>query len=152
MANTAPVDGWQLNWLLSKNQLEYLLRDIAMVSSHAFQSPALQAAQYMEEILPVVSLESYYGLAEVTRPQAYKYLVTKVAMPANTLSKIVIRTVHPARIRKLTANTVAHATVLPAHSEDILGAFTMPDNQLLIVPDLPRLVTACQSHLPTTAQ
>lgn len=136
MANTAPVNGWNLYWLISKKQIEYLLTDIARLPASAEQ-PDRKRAQYQDEALPVFSLEEHFGLEELSPSTSYRYIVTKNPAPERRISKAILRLSHPVRIRKLTFEaTPAQFTGLRENEDDILGAFTLADYQLVIVPDL----------------
>lgn len=140
MANTAPVDGWNIYWLISKKQIEYLLTDIAELPATAEQ-PALQRAQYQDEVLPVFSLEKHYGLKELSPSSGYRYLVTKSPASEGGIARAIVRLSHPVRVRKLNFNaTQAQNTGLNSNESDILGSFTLPDSQLVIIPDLTALV------------
>ncbi len=135
-ANTIPIEGWDLNWLISKSQVEYILHDIATLPSVGDDSH-LQRAQYQDEALPVFCLEKYFGLQKATPSANYKYVVVKVPLQNGGISKAILRLTHSIRIRKLTFNsTLAQTTGLRTNTDDILGAFTLPDNQLVIVPDI----------------
>lgn len=136
LANSAPIDGWTPYWLISKLQIEYILHDIAAVPPSS-EAPHIQRAQYQDETLPVLSLEKYYGVNPSLYDVRYTYLVTKLPLPTGGISKTVLRLSNPVRIRKLNFNAAkAQETGLQVNDEDILGAFTLPDNQLVIVPDI----------------
>jgi chemotaxis signal transduction protein len=92
-------------------------------------------------VLPVLSLEQYFGLQEEpSRSEGYKYVVTKTPVGEDTIARTILRFSHPIRIRKLIFNaTEARHTGLLVNSGDILGAFTLPENQLLIVPDVAKI-------------
>lgn len=136
MANTTPVEGWNINWLISKTQVEYILHDIASLPSVA-NNTTLQRAQYQDEALPVFNLEKYFGLVEKTDSANYKYIVVKVPQENGGIAKAILRITSSVRLRKLTFNsTLAQTTGLQTNVNDILGAFTLPDNQLVIVPDI----------------
>jgi hypothetical protein len=143
-ANTLSVEGWNIYWVLSKIQIEYILHDITPLPPNAEQ-PHLERTQYLEETLPVLSLEKYYGLQELPTRSTYGYIVAKIPMPSGDMQKAVLRTNNPIRIRKLTFNAAeAKYTGLPEHSEDILGAFTLPENQLIVVPDIASILNMAQ--------
>ncbi len=135
-ANTTNTEGRDIYWVLSKIQIEYILHEITALPPSAEQ-PQLQRTQYLEESLPVLSLEKYYGLQELPLRSTYGYVVAKIPMNTGSMQKAVLRTNNPVRIRKLTFNAEpAEHTGLPEHSEDIIGMFSLPENQLLIVPNI----------------
>lgn len=136
MANTEPFEGWTIHWLLSKKQVEYILTDIAALPPGG-EYPHLQRAQYQEEMLPVIRLEEHYGLAEPPASAGYRYIVTKNPGTEGQLVRAIIRFSHPIRVRKINFNSVpTQITGLKKNSTHVLGAFTLPDNQLLIMPDI----------------
>lgn len=135
MANGAPTEDSNLYWLISKKQVEYILTDIAELPSNVEQ-PRLQRAQYQGQVLPVLSLEKYYGLAELPPTASYRYIVTKYPNHDGRLTKVILRFCNPIRVRRLTFEaTPAEPSALRKNGMDILGAFTLPDNQLAIIPD-----------------
>lgn len=140
MANTPPIDRWNIYWLISKRQVEYILTDVVMHPPSA-EHPNLQRAQYQEEILPIVSLEKHFGLEESLTVSSYRYIVTKSPTPDGKLAKAILRFSHPIRVRKLDFNSApAQHTGLRENVDHILGAFTLPDNQLVIIPDIPAIM------------
>lgn len=147
MANTAPVNGLNIYWLISKKQIEYLMTDIAGLPATAEQ-PDRQRAQYQDEVLPVFSLENHYGLEELSPSASYRYIVTKNPVPEQGISKAILRLSHPVRVRKLTFEaTPAQFTGLRENEADILGAFTLADNQLVIIPDLSALLAKADQFM-----
>lgn len=140
MANTPPVNGWALHWLLSKSQIEFVLHDISALPPCS-EFPGLQRAQHQDEVLPVLSLEQHYALETLPVTSGFKYIVTRVPTADGTLLKVILRICNPLRIRKLNFNAekTLH-TGLQKNSQDILGAFTLPDNQLIILPDIEKIL------------
>lgn len=144
MANTAPVEGMQIYWLISKSQVEYMLTDISILPKTSEQ-PEFERAQYQEEVLPVISLEKYYGLEELPPVSAYRYIVSKNPAPGNKLVKAILRLCHPVRVRKLNFNaTKAQQNVLKRNGEDVLGAFILEEQQLVIIPDMASILDTVQ--------
>ncbi len=134
-ANTPPTEGGVVYWLLSKNQMEYILQDIALVPGGSTTTP-IARAQYQEEVLPVLSLEKYFGLRESGGSGTYRYLVAKTAADTGGIARIIIRTAHQIRVRKLTFAASPVASTFAENNEDVLGAFSHDDTDLLIVPDI----------------
>jgi hypothetical protein len=133
-ANTPPFQGLELYWLLSRNQLEFILQDITV-----FQSPPLVAtAQYQEAMLPVINLEQHFGLPESERRRLVKYLVIRAVTAEKALVKVIIETPHPLKMQELETGFAGGARLLslPRNSTDLLGIYTMPDGCLGIVPDI----------------
>lgn len=139
-ADCNPVDGWQIHWLISRKQIEYLLTDIVSLPPNDVQ-PQFERAQYLEQSLPVIHLEEYYGLARTSPQPGYRYLVTKFAAKNHSMLRAILKIHHPVRMRKLTFNSVPCSTSpTPKNGEHLLGAYTLPDNQIILIPDLFALV------------
>lgn len=135
-ANCAPVDGWQIHWLISRKQIEYLLTDIVALPPNAIQ-PHLPRAQYLEQSLPVITLEQHFGIPQLERHTSYRYLVTKFSAPESGMMRAILQIYHPVRMRKLIFNSVPSTSTATSKNErHILGAYTLPDNQLVIIPDI----------------
>lgn len=62
-ANSKPLAGFELYWLLSRSQIEFIFQEMRSVRA----SSGIAAAHYHNALLPVISLEEYYGLP-VTGP------------------------------------------------------------------------------------
>jgi hypothetical protein len=132
-ANTSPLGGLELSWLLSRNQLEFVLQDIKVLHS----PPLVDTAQYQEETLPVINLEQHFGLQEMGQSRSLKYLVVRAVTAERTLVKVIVQTPHSLRILQLETGLVASRLVaLPRNSSDLLGIYSMPDGSLGIVPDI----------------
>lgn len=138
-ANVPSIEGWDINWLISRSQIEYILHDIATLSADP-KYPELQRAQYQEDALLVVSLEKYFHLGTLPTAQPYKYVVTRAPSVDGKARRVILRTATPLRVRKLNFNAAQAAdTGLPQNSQDLLGAFALPDNQLVLIPDLAKI-------------
>jgi len=141
MADLPIVKGWQIHWLLSKKQIEYILTDITALPPSA-ENPRLQRAQYQEAVLPVFSLEQHFGFkAQTSSPGRLSYIVTKSPAPDGRLVKAILRVNHPVRVRKLNFNSnPAQRPMVGKNSAHVLGAFTLPENLLVIIPDLAAII------------
>jgi len=141
MADLPAVKGWQVHWLLSKKQIEYILTDIAALPPSP-ENPRLQRAQYQEAVLPVVSLEQHFGFrAQTSSPGRYRYIVAKSPAPDGGLARAILRVCHPVRVRKLNFNSSpAQRPEVGKNSAHILGTFTLPENLLVIIPDLAAII------------
>lgn len=135
-ANCRPMDGWQIHWLISRKQIEYLLTDIVSLPP-SVEQPHLERAQYLEQSLPVIHLENHFGLVQDSPPASFRYLVSKCVTRDKKIMRAMLKICHPVRMRKLSFHSTPtiHSTI-PSNEHHILGAFTMPDNQLVIIPDI----------------
>jgi hypothetical protein len=132
-ANTSPIGGLELYWLLSRNQLEFILQDIKVFHS----PPLVPTAQYQEVMLPVINLEEYFGLPETVPGRSLKYLVIRALTGEKSLVRVIIRTIHPLKLQKLEAGFGAVRQVsLPRNSNHLLGIFVLANGGLGVVPDV----------------
>lgn len=131
-ANSPAFHGLEFHWLFSRNQLEFLLREVEI-----FLSPPLVAtAKYQETMLPVVNLEQHYGLAEKDQSGSPKYLVIRSADEKKELIKLIVQTSQTLKIQKLESEwKPSQETVLPKHSEHVLGMYFLAADKLAVVPD-----------------
>jgi chemotaxis signal transduction protein len=136
-ANTPPLEGVELYWLLSRTQLEFILQDITVIQS----PPLVATAQYQEAMLPVINLEQYFGLPESEQRRSVKYLVIRAVTAEKALVKVIIETPHSLKIQQLETGVAASRLLaLPRNSTDLLGIYTMPDGSLGIVPDIAGII------------
>lgn len=133
-ANTPSLGKFQLYWLLSRNQLEFILQDITVV-----QSPQrIAMVQYQDAMIPVINLEQHFGLGEAGGHKSAKYLVIRAVTSEKTLVKAIIETVHVVKMQTLETGFAAASQLfsLPKNNDDLLGMYAMPDGSLGIVPDV----------------
>ncbi len=132
-ANTPPLGGLELYWLLSRNQLEFILQDIKVIHSPL----QIATAPYQEAMLPVINLEKHFGLPEIGLRRSLKYLVIRAATPEKALIKVIIETPQAVKMQQLEIGLVASRLMaLPRNSIDLLGVYAMSDGSLGIVPDI----------------
>lgn len=94
-------------------------------------------ARYLDEKLPVINLEQYYGINDSDNNRAQYYLVVQVARADASIGKVIIPSRYPARIRKLDFETVsADKKELFTNSDDILGLFFSDEKETLVAPDI----------------
>lgn len=138
-ANTAPLGTLHIYWLLSRNQIEFILTEIETVPAPGENIPA--RARYLDEALPLIDLENYYGLEGLGQTLPDKYIVTRTTDPNGELVKVIIPAAHPLRMKKLSfATTPAPGSALNKNEEHILGAFFQDNDTLLVVPDLQTII------------
>ncbi len=131
-ANSPTIQGMEFYWLFSRNQLEFLLKEVEI-----FLSPPLVAtAKYQETMLPVINLEQHFGLAEKDQSGSPKYLVIRSADEKKELVKLIVETTQALKIQKLEPEWKAsQETVLPKHGEHVLGMYFLAVDKLAVVPD-----------------
>ncbi|MDK9706943.1 MAG: hypothetical protein OEL83_07810 [Desulforhopalus sp.] len=132
-ANAPPLGGLVLYWLFSRNQLEFVLQDIAVVHS----PPLADMAQYQETMLPVINLERHFGLQEQGTSRSTKYLVIRAVTAEKTLVKVIVLAPNSLKIQELrTGYAGSRPLSLPRNTNDILGSYSLPEGGLGIVPDI----------------
>lgn len=144
-ANCEPIDGWQIYWILSKTQIEYMLTDIATLPLNHNQTGLLKA-QYQDEVLYVLNLESYYGLSALSSSTSDRYLVTKYPASDNRLIRAILKLSNPVRLRKIDTDTQnSEVAILKSNADQILGAFELQEKQIGIIPDIEAILTSYSS-------
>ena len=140
-ANTQHGEDGGFFWLLSRNQLEFILKEVTV-----FQSPAMTAAaQYREAVLPVISLEEHFGLPPQTAPRSLKYLVLRGATEEKKVVKVIVATPHGLRLDKLEPGTaVIHPVDLPKNPDHLLGSYRRPAGGVLLVPNIAAISRSLQ--------
>lgn len=132
-ANCDPLNGYELYWLVSRNQLEIILQNIEVFHS----PPFVATVQYREVMLPVISLEKHFGLAARKVEKSMKYLILRAANADQALVRLIVETPFSPKIQKPEKGFTAFgALALPKNSVDILGIYSLSATALAIVPDI----------------
>ncbi len=126
--------GCELYWIFSRNQLEFLLREVELFSSPT----AVITAKYQEVMLPVINLEKYYGLAEKFKNGPPKYVVVRSVNEKKEMVKLIIQTPQSVKIQTVEEHftSLQSSPNLPKNSEHVLGMYSLTDGKVGIVPDL----------------
>ena len=136
-ANCEPLGGYNLYWLVSRSQVEFILQNIEVFHS----PPFVATAQYQEMMLPVVSLEKHYGLSEKKLARSHKYMVLRAANANQMLVKLIAETPFSPKMQKLeTDSTSLGAIVLPKNNVDVLGIYSLSENMAAVVPDIAGII------------
>jgi hypothetical protein len=131
-ANSANFQGCELYWILSRNQLEFLFKEIEIFSS----PPFVATAKYKEAMLPVINLEKYYGLEEKDLSGASKYLVIRSVNEEKELVKFIVQTSQTLKIHKLESEFESlQFPTLPQNSKDVLGMYSLATGKVGVVPN-----------------
>jgi len=139
-ANTSPVAGRVVHWLMSRKQVIYVLRELVLTQPASGRTRFPQAP-YLEEMLPVVELETYFGMPVRDARAEKHYLVARAPKADGSLGRVIIPTSYPVRIRKAGFEAIpAGETGLMENHQDILGAFVLASNDLVILPDISAII------------
>ncbi len=131
-ANSASFNGCALYWIFSRTQLEFVLKEVEIVSLRPFVS----AAKYQDDTLPVVNLEKYYGLEENRKNGPAKYFVIRSVNEQKELVKLIVETPQSLKIHKLETNFKSlQSLVLPQNSAAVLGMYPLGSGKVGVVPD-----------------
>jgi hypothetical protein len=142
-ANSPPFQGAELYWLFSRKQLEFVFREVEIFSS----PPYVAAARYREIVLPVISLEKYYGLEEKDRLGSPKYLVVRSVDDQKQLVKLIVQMLQPLKIAPLASGpALSRAPSLPQNREDVLGMYSLATGMIGIVPDFAAMNRSLQQR------
>lgn len=135
-ANSYTISGADLYWLLSRQQLEFIFKDIDIFE----EPPYAPTAQYRESMLPVISLEEYYGLQTREKPGQEKYLVVRAANDEKGVVKLIVETPNPVKIHRLESGFTPIASLaLPRKATDVLGIYGLSKDKIAVVPDLVKI-------------
>lgn len=131
-ANSLLLEGCELYWLVSRKQLEFLIKELEISPSPPFAA----AARYRETVLPVINLEQYYGVEQSARNGSVKYLVLRSVDEDKELIKLIVETPGTVKLHKLEEGFVAmQIPAMPINNEDILGSYSLGTGKVGIVPD-----------------
>ena len=131
-ANSKALQGYELYWLLSRTQLEFLFKEVEIFSS----PPFVDTAKYQEVMLPVINLEKHYGLQEKEENGPVKYLVVRSVNEKKEMVKLIIQMPQTLKIHKLeTEFESLQSTELPQNSEDVLGMYSLATDKIGVVPN-----------------
>jgi hypothetical protein len=131
--NTDLLNGYELYWVVSRNQLEFILQDIEVFHSPPFVATAL----YQEKMLPVISLEDHFGLVEKKRGRSKKYLVLKAADANQVLVRLIVETQFLVKMQRLEEGLASFgALALPKNNVDLLGVYSLSASAVALVPDI----------------
>lgn len=131
-ANSATFQDCELYWLLSRTQLEFVLKELEIFSS----SPFVATAKYEEAMLPVINLEKYYGLAEKEDKGPSKYYIIRSVNEKKELVKLIVETPESPKIQKLETDfTSFPSLLLPQNSANVLGMYSLQAGKIAVVPD-----------------
>jgi hypothetical protein len=139
-ANTTTFLGGELFWILSRNQLEFIFKEIEISSSPPFAAKA----RYQGVMLPVISLEKHYGLKEIDQDSPLKYLVVRSVNEKKELEKVIVQTPRTLKIQTLEGFSSLQASALPRNSENVLGMYSFEPGRLGIVPDFAGIIRSLQ--------
>lgn len=140
-ANITTFLGEELFWILSRNQLEFLFKEIEISSSPPFAAKA----RYQGVMLPVISLEKHYGLKEIDQDSPLKYLVVRSVNGKKELEKIIVQTPGTLKIQTLLEGVSSLQTPsLPQNNENVFGMYSLEPGKLGIVPDFTGIIHSLQ--------
>jgi hypothetical protein len=134
--------GKQLYWLLSRNQVEFVLYDLEVVAAGGGRF----TANYLNIELPVVRLEAYYGLPGLKQKGKYKYIVASAVNRKGELVRVILQISYPVQLLKVAEESPSPFSLeLPERGKDVLGIYSFAENRVMIMPDLVRIAERMNS-------
>ncbi len=135
-ANSHPHDGFEIYWLFSRNQVEFVFQELELVKTEG----GLDRAEFQGGMLPVFWLENYFGLRRVQGKEETKYVVVSGVSIDGGLARIIIPAPYSLKLHKLkTELTPVSSFVLPRNSDDILGIYSLSSSRIVVVPDIGKI-------------
>lgn len=135
-ANSVNIQGCELYWLFSRNQLEFLFKEVEVFSS----PPFVDTVKYQEVMLPLISLENYYGLEQQNLSGTPRYLVLKAVSEQKELVKLIVQTLQSLKMDTLeSGQSSLQSIALPKNSDDVLGVYSLGTDKIGVVPDLVKM-------------
>ena len=128
----------ELYWLFSRAQVEFVLKELDLVNT----SSGLIMSRYQEMVLPVLSLETYFAVAESSGLPENKFLVIRSVDQNQKLHRLIVQSTFSPQFMKLAGsfNTVGGFTTAENRGH-ILGAYSLGSDKVGVVPDV---VSICQ--------
>lgn len=135
----------RLFWLFSKNQLELVLKEIERISLAPANGFCEATITWQDDILPVVSLEKYFGIPEASLASPAKHLILKGAFHEGQevqLSMIAIPIFADLKMGSLnfTGKSIS-PEILKSNSTDILGAYELAGRKIVVIPDICKIAS-----------
>jgi hypothetical protein len=131
-ANSTTFPGCELFWILSRTQLEFIFKEIEIITSPPFAAKA----RYQGVMLPVINLEKYYGLKEEDQNGLLKYVVVRSVNEKKELVKLIVQTSRTLKIHTLEIGAPSlQSPAFPKNSENVLGMYSLATGKLGVVPD-----------------
>ena len=134
-------DKGMLYWMFSRKQLEMVLREIEPAPVLPVAKEFCEAAiVWQNEILPVVCLEKYFGLTDISVTVPGKHLILKAAAQDEKeihVSMIVLPVYTDLQMGSLSGvGKRISPDFLSANSSDVLGAFQLAAQRIVVLPDI----------------
>lgn len=123
----------KIYWIFSRAQLEFVLKEL----DHTDSSSSPVIARYQEMLLPVLSLEDYFGFTAAVDGEHKKYMVLRSVDENKKLTRLIVHSNFSPQFLKLT-NSFASLTdfTVPDNSNHIRGAYSIGGDKVGVVPDV----------------
>lgn len=132
-ANCSSGNGFDLYWIVSRTQIEFILKDI-----DAFSSPGIATTtQYQGSMLPVIGLETFFGLAIKEAGAALKYIVLRAVNKEQELVRLMVETPYSVKFVKYEGQFRPLQNLkVPKNGSSLLGVYTLEEGRVGMMPDL----------------
>ncbi|PHR25965.1 MAG: hypothetical protein COA36_13945 [Desulfotalea sp.] len=140
-ASCRTEDNHELFWIFSRAQLEYVVKELELAEDSEWQ----MAARYRNMVLPVISLEKYFGYISKANGGNHKYMVLRSVDGKRNVQRIIVQSESSPKFFKLTKTfSSLDAFVSPQKSKHLWGVYSLGVGKVGIVPDL---VNICLEHV-----
>lgn len=136
------AENQELYWIFSRAQLEFVLKELELVDS----SNSQVVARYQEMVLPVLSLEQYFGFSGGGAGDNKKFMVLRSVDENKKLQRLIVQSDSSPQFLKLTNSFSAMVDFsTPKNSGQIRGAYSLGRNKVGVVPDMDGICQAIVS-------
>lgn len=142
-ANITPIRNREVHWLISKSQLEHVVKEIAINPIPFSQKYIHGIAAWQGLVLPVVRLESFFNFRESTANTSGMKLVVKTAVQGEDglAARLMLDAPFNIKVRSVRAEdcTPAGISARELETRGLKGVFEWEQDKLLLIPDLDRI-------------
>ena len=142
-ANIVPIKNKDVYWLISKSQLEHVVRETRINPLPFSQKYISGIAAWQGLVLPVVSLESFFNFRKDQPIASDKKLVVKTAVQGEDglAARLMLDAPIDIKVRSVNADDCAPAGISTKEMETrgLKGVFEWEQDKLLLIPDLDRI-------------
>lgn len=142
-ANTKPIRNKEVHWLISKSQLEHVVKEIAINPIPFSQKYIYGIAAWQGLVLPVVRLESFFNFRRSQPDTSNMKLVVKTAVQGENglAARLMLEAPFDIKVRSVNAEDCTPAGISAKELEirGLKGVFEWEQDKLLLIPDLDRI-------------
>ena len=127
------AENQELYWMFSRSQLEFVLKELDVVD----ELTSKMEARYQDMLLPVLSLENYFGFLADTEKMNQKHMVLRAADENRNLRRLIVQSAHSPKFFNLTKSFISlDSFSVPQNSKHMCGAYSLGRGKVGLVPDV----------------